>query len=456
MIPDKYIKRAGPVADFLKKEDDFVIVSHYDADGLSSAGLIGLTLKRLGKSFEFMPVKKLDPRAIESIPIDKPVVFVDLGSGQFDKISSINNFVVCDHHEVIGSDVDNHLNAHLLGLDGATEVSGAGMSYLASRAVSKDNMDLAYLAVVGAVGDMQDSTGRLIGFNRHILDEGVLSDVLVVKNDIRLFGRHTRSLVQFLSYSSEPFFLGLSGNEPACVNFLSDLGIPLKKEGEWLRYVDLTPKEKKNLITGLYIYGLNIGMDEKSLRSLVGEVYEIKNEEDKSYLKDVKDFATLLNACGRHGEMKTGIMVAMGDRGEYYDKALNVLQEHRRAIHDAIKWIYDHGIEDRKSFYLLNGIGGIEDSIIGVVAGILYNTSFVGRDKPIIALARDEDGNIKVSGRANKELVEKGVNLGKVFSEVCKEAGCEGGGHNIAAGATVPNSREEEFLDKVGKHLEML
>ncbi len=450
MIESKYLARAREIAEFIKERDNFVLVSHYDADGLSAAGIMGQALKRLGKNFSLNPVKKLDQDTISELPSDSPVIFVDLGSGQFSQLQAhLTDFVVCDHHEVEGFDLPNHLNAHLIGLDGAREVSGAGMAYLVARELSNANRDLSGLAIVGAVGDMQDSSGELIGFNRKILEDAVIADVLSVKKDIRLFGRHTRPLVQFLNYSSEPFFLGLSGNEEACVRFLSDLGIPIKRGDEWLRYVDLTEEEKKRLITGLYVYGLNIGMDEKALRALVGEVYEFKNEEEKSYLRDVKDFATLLNACGRHGEMETGIMVAMGDRGKHYKKALNVLQKHRQAIHDALEWVYENGIEERKNFYLLDGIDVIKDTIIGVVAGILYNAGFVKRDKPIIALARDEGGNIKVSGRANGSLIERGLDLGKLFSELCKEFGCEGGGHNIAAGATITPDLRDKFLDKI-------
>ena len=48
------------------------------------------------------------------------------------------------------------VNPHLYGIDGATDVSGSGVAYFAAKAVNAANVDLAPIALVGALGDMQD------------------------------------------------------------------------------------------------------------------------------------------------------------------------------------------------------------------------------------------------------------------------------------------------------------
>ena len=53
---------------------------------------------------------------------------------------------------------------------------------------------------------------------------------------------------------------------------------------------------------------------------------------------------------------------------------------------------------------------------------------------------------VKASGRANKDLIEKGLNLGKLMHEIADELGGYGGGHSIAAGATFPSDRLNDFL----------
>jgi single-stranded-DNA-specific exonuclease len=53
---------------------------------------------------------------------------------------------------------------------------------------------------------------------------------------------------------------------------------------------------------------------------------------------------------------------------------------------------------------------------------------------------------VKISSRATKQLVEKGLNLGALLSRLSAEYGGKGGGHNIAAGAEIPSDRIIRFL----------
>ena len=76
------------------------------------------------------------------------------------------------------------------------------MAYLVARALGKTEM--AAVAVVGAVGDMQDSDGKLHSLNREILEEACELGQMEVTNDLRLFGRQSRTLSQMLAYASDP------------------------------------------------------------------------------------------------------------------------------------------------------------------------------------------------------------------------------------------------------------
>jgi RecJ-like exonuclease len=48
--------------------------------------------------------------------------------------------------------------------------------------------------------------------------------------------------------------------------------------------------------------------------------------------------------------------------------------------------------------------------------------------------------------RGTRELVARGLDLAAVMREAAKAVGGEGGGHHVAAGATIPPGREDEFL----------
>ena len=56
---------------------------------------------------------------------------------------------------------------------------------------------------------------------------------------------------------------------------------------------------------------------------------------------------------------------------------------------------------------------------------------------------------IKISGRGTSRLIDRGLDLASVLSEAASSLDGRGGGHNIAAGATIPLEKDEEFLEKV-------
>ena len=58
---------------------------------------------------------------------------------------------------------------------------------------------------------------------------------------------------------------------------------------------------------------------------------------------------------------------------------------------------------------------------------------------------------LKVSSRANRGLVRRGLHLGNAMNECSSAVGGEGGGHDIAAGARIPKERRDEFLALVDK-----
>ena len=70
----------------------------------------------------------------------------------------------------------------------------------------------------------------------------------------------------------------------------------------------------------------------------------------------------------------------------------------------------------------------------------------VDKSRPLFAFAHSDEG-VKVSARATKTLVSRGLDLSVVMRKAAETMGGAGGGHNIAAGATIPYNREEEFLE---------
>ena len=87
-------------------------------------------------------------------------------------------------------------------------ISGAGVTFILAMKLG-DNVDLSALAIVGAVGDLQDMrTHALVGVNRQILELAKESGYIAYEKDLKLFGRQTRPIYKLLQYSSDPFLPG--------------------------------------------------------------------------------------------------------------------------------------------------------------------------------------------------------------------------------------------------------
>lgn len=93
--------RARQCAAAILKENNIHVVSHIDADGLTSAAIICTALERAGKDYSVDFVRQLDGSILGKIADTNPsiTVFTDLGSGMLEQINSLGlNAVVSDHH----------------------------------------------------------------------------------------------------------------------------------------------------------------------------------------------------------------------------------------------------------------------------------------------------------------------------------------------------------------------
>jgi RecJ-like exonuclease len=463
-------ERASACADRLRAADRVLLASHIDADGLTSAAIATTALARAGIPVETVFKKQLDPDEIASIAARETstVLFTDFGSGQLDVISdhvAAGDFeaIVADHHQPADpedchadavydtdgyADFDHHCNPLLVGVNGASELSGAGAAYTLARALEVDggdNRDLAALAVVGAVGDMQAVGGELVGANGGIVEEGIAADVLEEGTDLSLYGKQTRPLPKLLEYATEVPIPGISNDQAGATRFLEDLDIELKRRGEWRTWADLSDAERQTVASALVQRAVKRGVPAGKIESLVGTTYTLTAEPTGTELRDASEFSTLLNATARYERADVGLAVCLGEREEPLERARKLLSNHRRNLSDGLDLVKNRGVTQSAFVQHFDAGDAIRETIVGIVAGMALGTDGVDADKPIIAFA-DADGETKVSSRATGPLVGRGVDLSVVMREAAQSVGGDGGGHDIAAGATVPAGTEAAFI----------
>ena len=464
--------RAAACADRLRAADRVLLASHIDADGLTSAAIATAALSRAGIPVETVFKKQLDATEIESIAAREydTVLFTDFGSGQLDVISghvAAGDFeaIVADHHQpsdpddchpdaVVDTDgyadFETHLNPLLEGIDGASELSGAGAAYVLARALSTgetDNRDLAALAVVGAVGDMQAVGGELVGANAGLVEEGIDAGVLEEGTDLSLYGKQTRPLPKLLEYATEVPIPGISNDQAGATRFLEGLGLDLKAEGDWRTWADLSDDERQTVASGLVRRAVERGVPADKIETLIGTTYTLTAEPRGTELRDASEFSTLLNATARYERADVGLAVCLGERDDPLKRARTLLSNHRRNLSEGLTLVKERGVTQSGAVQWFDAGDAIRETIVGIVAGMALGTDGVDSDKPIIAFASTDEDETKVSSRATGPLVGRGVDLSVVMRDAAQSVGGDGGGHDIAAGATIPAGEESAFIE---------
>jgi len=136
------------------------------------------------------------------------------------------------------------------------------------------------------------------------------------------------------------------------------------------------------------------------------------------------------------------------------EEAQKILEEYRRKMAEAMEYaMKEESRQELKHVLVIDGGNIIDDRLVSSVASMLASTGIQGEDKILLALAQSEDA-IKISARASKNLINKGLNLGKVLAKAAQLVGGRGGGHDVAAGANIPKTKKALFLLEIDRILE--
>jgi len=421
-----YLKYKNTVKDIIEKikghEGPIRVITHYDADGISSGTIIIKMLYRLNKNFHLSIIEHLSEKTLYDMcnrnighvnSNDMLYIFCDMGSSYMDiMVEKGLNAIILDHHPptMKYTKVENvyQFNAHIFNIDGAREISASGICYLLARELRY--YDLSIFAIVGSIGDMQHEP--FIGMNKIILNEArEYRHLRSILKDI-VYNCYNLPIWKSILYSTRPYIKELSNKEEV-INLLKEIEINPNK-------IYLEGEERDKLVSTLKKY-----VDESQI---VVDRYIINHKiEDAFYLSEI------LNACGKRGMGSVGVGIALGDE-ECIRIGKDIYLKYKKDIINQLKEIKLHRLNNIEYFFGKKGT-------IGHMASLLL------RDKPVIGIY-GENGYYKISSRGNKNLINKGLNLSEAMG-IASEFGGSGGGHNIASGAKIPKIYLEAFLRRV-------
>ena len=529
-------ERAKRLADRVRKARSVAIFSHIDADGVSSAAIAFRAVERNGACPKVHFLRSLSEKDINLINSSgEDLVWVcDLGAGSYKSIDR-SRCIITDHHHIFGSgqsflelfdDMDNMLNPVEFGFEGSTQLSGAGCTYFVARELDPANVDLAYLAIVGAVGDLQDKKARRLAGPLHasVIEDALSTGVLqVVENDLPFFGWATRTATAMIAFSNDLKAIGCECTFSEVSQLFKSHGVntyrgrrdqSIKDENlsKYYSWSELESGSRNIVKIALRNSLQSMGKDPAVLDGMLGDVYLFPSYPVGSASREAKEFATMLNASGRYlhskgdpaaadrtapeGEERSEgfqgelIIKACLDPVSFSSDAMSRIGNHREnlkkgleEIHSVVAMNHIQYIKGRmdsqesknRSRYTLTA----EDTILGIIVGMALDQRpngaevrfTVREDLPLVAMADVspdtyplEEGSaqddktpsgerVKVSGRMKRELVDQGVHLGEAMKQASLKVKGVGGGHNVAAGATIPKKQIKRFLEALDQEI---
>jgi len=437
------LNRASEATDMLKEhiENDAVIriISHNDADGISAAAVIANALAEEKVQFHTTIVPRLKEDMVNQLRSEKYDLFIfsDMGSPFIEEFNTYkHDVIVADHHQVNDTEAESnvvHVNPHLFDIDGSRDLSGAGSSYLTIRDLDKKH--LAYYALVGAFGDMQGQEG-FTGVNKLILDDAIESGNLEIHEGLKIVSKSTEPIFKSLAYTFSPPLPGISGDFDGAREFLERMNLSYG-----IKFTDLEDEEKDLLKDAL----VNINPD------IFGDCYTVAKQ--VPMLRDLEEYSYILDACGKNKKQGLGLSIALGEKDQALDAALKLQRQYRDQIVKGLEWVKKEGAQQLNSIQYLYSEDKVLKSVMGTIASIGLSVELLDNSKPVLGLSRLHK-DIKISGRTTREMVSKGVNLGRALQDSSNNFGGTGGGHDIAAGAMIPYESKDNFLHIVDEMVE--
>ena len=442
------------VSESIKAKKSISVTTHIDCDGLTSGSIITKALIRAGANCTVRTSKEFSKKVVESFKTDSRDfhIITDLGGGFVSELDQAlgDNWVVLDHHQISGKEKDhqNVINAWKYDIDGGVEICAGGMAFLASMALDERNSDLSAIAVVSALGDRQDQGERksFTGKNFEIANIAKEEGLVDIDLDLLLVGRETRSLPDALAFTSHPFIEGLTWNRDTCLSLLNSSGINLKEEGRWRVPAELNEDEKKQVIEAITKFTSGKNATE-IMSELIGYTYTFPREDKRSFLRDGREFSTMLNSCGRINRSGVGMAICMGDRNKILREGETILTEYRKMIREYMNILTNERwrISESDTCIMINGEDIVPETMTGTISSLIAGSP-KNSGKIVILRTKGEENTVKFSSRKSFGCKSE-INLSELMRTGAEKFDGIGGGHNAAAGAKITKDKLDEFLN---------
>ena len=400
------------------------LVAARSGDALAASAILARALEREGVGFQLTLADSLTPELADRIAAGKHAVAVAIGLGDAsaDRLAPLAAGVVLvdGAHGPEDPVIAARLTAHAGRYDASSEASLSFLALLLARSLAARHLDLAPLAVAGALADRQRP---LRGLNGELASEAVETGALRATREMALDGG---TMLDALAGSLDPFLPGLTGRARAAKKLLDEAGIAPDASP---RALDVAAQER--LVSLLALRRLEAGLAPDDLVAT-------RHRGADGVAPDAAAWG--LEAAALAGRPA----LAFGDAAGLL-AAGAALRE--RVLAQALRVERDGLLLEGAVATLAVAEGDLATSLAGVAA------SHLAPPGARAALVRVRaDGGAAFVGRATARAAPDD-DLGAAFAAAAKALGGAGGGRRGAAHAFVPEDAAHAFAGEVAKRL---
>lgn len=441
-------ERAAAAVGLLERLPDnrkVLVLADADVDGVSSATVLARALMRVGRRFRVLLSRRRDDVFFQELFTQPPdfLITADLGASEVRRFLKTRvPTIVLDHHTP-GGDGDGstlvHVNPHLEGEDGSRTASGAAVSFvfakmlLDSRGVGAD--DLLPLALVGARGDRYHGGAR--GGLHGRLEAQVHGSQTAEWRDGPVLP--DAPLGEAFAMSLDPFVGRAAGKPVVATKLLTEAGFD-----PTVRLRDLGVEARRKLGSWLALELLEQGALPSMVEGALAPTVAFRTGPLAGM--DLDATAAVIDAACRADRAGDALAALLGS-SDAYQGILAELEQYRQRVRDPVLAAARGRLVPLGPGHLLRIEHG---RYSGCVADRVMAWTRAGAN-PVIVVG-PTGSRIKVSLRARSAATE--WHLDKVAEEAATGLGGVGGGHHLAAGATVAAEKEAQFLEAVATALE--
>ena len=431
--------------EFLKESKDrsIRIISHYETDGISSSAILIKTLKRLDKKFSICIIKELTKEFLDKeLKRNSRDIIFFLGLPlKLENLKKKNNKFFIINNNQVENEIDEDISILNPSLPNSKlkKCTVSQITYLFSKTISKENLDLSKIALVGFIQLNDDKETSDI-------TEEIIKDTkdLIIKEGLILYPS-TRPLKRSLEYSISPYIPGITGNQDEVINLLKKVEISPEKS-----LIDLDEKEMLRLVSAIKI-------------KLSGQIKQ-NNFFGKLYtanffgrMEDLREIAVIISACSRLGYSDIAISFALENESAK-SKALDIYTEYKTELVSGLKTVENIDKINGRGFVILNAGNKIKDAIVGTICSMLSSSPTYEEGTILIGMAYNKD-KIKIfariAGKGKRNIREVFEKTAFMFESEHPETKIEFKASPDSASCLIQRQDELSFIETLKKNLEV-